>query len=213
MSSFRSQLLKIASTLVKTHGFTRKALADSVLHLPEREARQEPLSDLAVSALFGTGDMGRVALINAWLDEGLNHMRKVPTSSTRDVLLARLSYNRDVLRDLPEAFALLCSPESGWPPVDPRPALKHPATIANETCLITQDRALQLDWYAKRASLATVYSAAELHQLSSPETAEAFLDNLLNSSETVNSAFREATLFSSYVYKSWGGILRSKGIL
>ncbi|KAL0579301.1 hypothetical protein V5O48_002699 [Marasmius crinis-equi] len=211
MSSTRNQLLRVASTLIKTHGFTREALANSVLHLPQREAPQEPLNDLAVSALFGSGDTARVALITAWLEEGLNHMRKVPTPSVREILLARLDYNRDVLKHLPEAFALLCSPENGWPPVDPRPALKHAATVANETCIITQDRSLQLDWYARRASLATVYSAAELHQLKSPESAGAFLDDLLSASETAGTTLREAQVFSSYVYKSWNGILKSKG--
>ncbi|KAF9267977.1 hypothetical protein L218DRAFT_955143 [Marasmius fiardii PR-910] len=211
MSSTRNQLLQIATTLVKTHGFTREALSYSALHLPGRDAHQQPLSESATSSLFGVGDIARVTLINAWLDEGLKEMNKIPSPTISQVLRARLDYNAEVLGHLPEAFALLCSPEKGMPPLDPRPAIKHAAKIANETCKITQDRSIQLDWYARRTSLATIYAAAELHQLQSPQTAGMFLDDLLTSSDKLGSAFREAQLFSSYVLKSWDGIMRSKG--
>ncbi|KAG7089363.1 hypothetical protein E1B28_011053 [Marasmius oreades] len=211
MSTTRNQLLKIATTLVKNHGFTREALSYSALYLPGPAALQQPLSEPAISALFGTGDSARVTLINAWLDEGILQMSNVPSPTFRHVLRARLEYNREVLGHLPEAFALLCSPEQGLPPLDPRPAIEHAAKIANETCKITKDQSIQLDWYARRASLATIYIAAELHQLKSPQTANMFLDDLLDNSDRFGSVFREAQVFSSYVFKSWDGILRSKG--
>jgi ubiquinone biosynthesis protein COQ9 len=74
-------LLKYALPLVKVHGFTRETLARSVLHLPLTETRTnthvEPLSDTAVSALFGEGDEARRTLISAWLQDGLRHMGTV----------------------------------------------------------------------------------------------------------------------------------------
>jgi len=104
--------------LVKTHGFTREALARSVLELPPNEAHSEPLSDTAVSALFGNGDFPRRTLIRAWLQDGLRHMGSVgqPTANAAldnclesgkkamvgDVLRARLEYNEPVLSYLPE---------------------------------------------------------------------------------------------------------------
>ena len=96
----RTQLLKLATPLVQQHGFTRTALAHSVLALPEPHA--EPLSDSAVTALFGKGDAARRTLINAWLDEGREHMRAVPVDSAKRALLARLEYNVPVLSHLPE---------------------------------------------------------------------------------------------------------------
>ncbi len=74
-------MLKHALPLVKVHGFTRETLARSVLHLSPTETRTnthvEPLSDTAVSALFGEGDEARRTLINAWLQDGLRYMGTV----------------------------------------------------------------------------------------------------------------------------------------
>jgi len=92
--------LKLATPLVQHHGFTRTALAHSVLALPEPHA--EPLSESAVTALFGQGDAARRTLINAWFDDGRAHMRAVPVDGVKRALLARLEYNVPVLRHLPE---------------------------------------------------------------------------------------------------------------
>ena len=92
--------MKLATPLVQHHGFTRTALAHSVLALPEPHA--EPLSESAVTALFGQGDAARRTLINAWFDDGRAHMRAVPVDGVKRALLARLEYNVPVLRHLPE---------------------------------------------------------------------------------------------------------------
>jgi ubiquinone biosynthesis protein COQ9 len=94
--------LKLSVPLVKHHGFTRTALARSALHLPEPHA--EPLSDSAVTTLFGESDTARRTLINAWLDQGRAHMRSlpVPVDGVKGALLARLEYNVPVLGYLPE---------------------------------------------------------------------------------------------------------------
>ena len=118
-----SRLLKLALPLVRTHGFTREALSRSVLSLPANEVHTEPLSDTAVSALFGHGDDARRTLIEAWLVDGLRHMSSIPgvegpattllnseisrtwtekKGSVRDVLRARLEYNEPALPYLPE---------------------------------------------------------------------------------------------------------------
>jgi len=110
----------LALPLVRTHGFTRETLARSVLALPPGEAHPEPLSDTAVSALFGKGDNARRTLIDAWMKDGLRHLGTVPgvqrsthiaiddaarqtkKATLRDVLRARLEYNEPVLPHLPE---------------------------------------------------------------------------------------------------------------
>ena len=126
--------MRLALPLVRTHGFTREALSRTVLALPPGEAHTEPLSDTAVSALFGQGDEARRTLIDAWLKEGLRHMSFVPgverpaagvnleaaelssaspvpvanarKATVRDVLHARLEYNEPVLPFLPEVRSL-----------------------------------------------------------------------------------------------------------
>ena len=121
--SCSSQLLKLALPLVRTHGFTREALSRSVLSLPANEVHKEPLSDAAVSALFGRGDDARRTLIEAWLEHGLRHMDSISgversaspllaletsrtgtekRASVRDALRARLEYNEPALPYLPE---------------------------------------------------------------------------------------------------------------
>jgi ubiquinone biosynthesis protein COQ9 len=105
---------------VKTYGFSREALARSVLCLgtststgshsstSTERTHAEPLSDTAVSALFGSGDEARRRLIDMWLEEGLRHMETRARTlvhdraSVRDALHARLAYNEPVLGHLPE---------------------------------------------------------------------------------------------------------------
>ena len=94
--------MKLAVPLVQHHGFTRTALARSVLALPEPHAHPKPLSDSAVTTLFGEGDAARRTLIDAWLDQGRVHMRSVPVQDVKGALLARLEYNVPVLGHLPE---------------------------------------------------------------------------------------------------------------
>ena len=53
---------------------------------------------------------------------------------------------------------------------------------------------------------------AELHQLTSPQTSEAFLDELLEKSESVRRVVAESSLFAEYVGKSWGSLIKSRGI-
>ncbi|KAG9224553.1 hypothetical protein PLEOSDRAFT_1107273 [Pleurotus ostreatus PC15] len=225
LSSVR--LLKLALPLIPTHGFTRAALAESVLALPASSQHTAPLSDTAVSALFGEGDDARRTLINAWLAEGISQMGKTPSSapplgqasprpSIRDILHQRLRYNEQALQYLPEAFACLATPTSitsmMLTPLDPVPAVKHAVGIADEACCVSGDQSLQLSWYARRAALAGIYTAAELHQLASPKTAHAFLDSLLASSSKLHASVEEVGLFGGYVMKSWQGIIRSSGI-
>ncbi|KAI0789853.1 hypothetical protein C8Q75DRAFT_806515 [Abortiporus biennis] len=210
MASLRSRLLQVAVPLVQSHGFTRQALANSALHLPTPHA--EPLSETAVSSLFGEGDVARRTLIEAWLDNARNEMRSSASNNIKDILTTRLQQNEPVLRLLPEAFAVLASSNS-LPVLDPRPALSHVAKVADDACRLSGAVETGTSWYTRRASLAAVYTAAELHQLTSPETAYSFLEDLLQKSETLGRSFDEVQLFASYVGNSWAGILRSRGII
>ena len=66
-----------------------------------------------------------------------------------------------------------------------------------------------MEWYTRRATVSGIYLAAELHQLTSPNTAASFLDNLLASSEAV----REVAFYGSYILDSIKGIVKSRGLL
>ncbi|TFY61133.1 hypothetical protein EVG20_g7167 [Dentipellis fragilis] len=118
-------------------------------------ARERARLHAAVSALFGEGDNAWRTLIQAWLEEGRVRMR-TPVPSTKDALRARLHYNEPALAHLPEAFALLASPQYGIPPLDIRPAFWHTAGVADEACYAAKEPTIGLSWYSRRASLAAV---------------------------------------------------------
>ncbi|KAI0359709.1 hypothetical protein OH77DRAFT_857820 [Trametes cingulata] len=187
----RNQLLQLAVPLVKTYGFSREALARSVLALPT--PHEQPLSDAAVSSLFGPGDEARRTLIDGWLDHAREQMRaSVATpASVRDVLAARLRANEPVLQHLPE----------------------HVAKIADDACYITGDTSVGPAWFRRRATIAAAYGAAELHQLNSPSTAYQFLDQVLNMTQKVDASVSEVGLFGQYVWRSWASIVKSSGVL
>ncbi|TEB04024.1 hypothetical protein FA13DRAFT_1750751 [Coprinellus micaceus] len=177
-----SKLLKLALPFVRTHGFSREALC-------ALQAHSEPLSDTAVSSLFGEGDNARRTLVNAWLAEGVRHMQTAEEMSSPPPQLR-------------EAFGLLATPSSGFHVIAPFPALKHAGRIADEACYAIGDNSLHLSWYSKRASISLV----------SPNTAYTFLDTLLETSQTVSKSLDEVSLFSDYVFKGWKGIIKSSGI-
>nr|VWP00146.1 Beta-xylanase (EC [Ganoderma boninense] len=209
----RNQLLQLAVPLVKQYGFSREALARSVLHLPK--PHEQPLSEAAITSLFGSGDDARRTLINGWLDLARAEMRAASSASTplRDVLASRLRANEPFVPLLPEAFALLATPSSGLPPFDPMPGLKHVSTIADDVCYLIGDTSVGPAWFRRRATIAAAYGAAELHQLTSPNTAYQFLDEILNLTNKVDTSVSEVELFGKYILRSWGGIIRSSGIL
>lgn len=100
MASSSKRLLQLAVPLVKQHGFTREALSLSVLSLPT--PHEVPLSDAAISSLFGQGDDARRSLIVAWQDEAREEMKTGSGGTMREVLKKRLECNEPVLSYLPE---------------------------------------------------------------------------------------------------------------
>lgn len=210
MNPLRSQLLKLSLPLIPTHGFTRQTLSLSVLSLPV--PHEEPLSERAVSNLFGEGDTARATLTNAWLDDARQQMNVVSPKSIRDVLSHRLRHNEPVLDKLPEVFAMLAT-ASDLPVLDPRPGISHALKIADEACRIVEDTTTGTAWYTRRAALGAIYGAAELHQFASPKTAYDFLDELLASSFKLETTLSEAQIFANYVTSSLAGIARSRGVL
>lgn len=227
-STTRDALLKLALPLVKNHGFSRNALSLAAMDLPSGK-HTAPLNDTAVDALFGEGDEARRTLINAWLDDARVSTRKhynqgfasaaaeqIPRLS--NVLKTRLSKNEEVLRYLPEAFALLATPQTLssmiFPvTIDPRPVISHSTSIAADACQLSGDTSVGAAWYTRRATIAAIYTATELHQLYSPTTAHDFLDQLLEESQTLEAAIGETLVYSKYIVDAWKGIVRSRGIV
>jgi ubiquinone biosynthesis protein COQ9 len=58
-----------------------------------------------------------------------------------------------------------------------------------------------------------MFFLAELHQMTSPQTAYEFLDTLLANASSVKNAVQDVGEYSNYIFTSWKGIVRSSGIL
>jgi hypothetical protein len=64
--------------------------------------------------------------------------------------------------------------------------------------LVLKLRSCQMAWYTNRAAIAAIYTAAELHQLASPETAHAFLDSLVESSTALKKSVQEMETYLEF---------------
>jgi ubiquinone biosynthesis protein COQ9 len=81
---------------------------------------------------------------------------------------------------------------------------------------------MQVDWYATRTRLGTIYGLAELHQVSpsfSPlseseriESTLELVDRLLEHSGNIKKSVADAELFAQWVSRSWMGMGRSLGL-
>jgi ubiquinone biosynthesis protein COQ9 len=96
------------------------------------------------------------------------------------------------------------------------------ALAEDQACIFTSNGGLffsslpqhsQTEWYTRRAVLGAAYAAAELHQLTSPHTARAFLDDLLRQAEGAHRAVEDVGLYGAYIARSWAGIIRSSNVL
>ncbi|KAG8906333.1 hypothetical protein FRB99_007113 [Tulasnella sp. 403] len=215
----RTLILKAALPFVPSYGFTRRCLTDAAESLPT----QISLSETAFAALFGQGEEAKRTLIQAWLDEGIERLKfsasqtdemappsgAVVHAELKTLLTARLRYNEPVLQHLADAFATLAA---GGPLLDLRPAVKHAGRIADEALHIAGDRSVGGRWYARRGAVALVYGAAELHQLTSPDTAVGFLARLLDETKEMERMADEVGEFGGFVEDGWTGIVRSRGV-
>ncbi|KIM27553.1 hypothetical protein M408DRAFT_329991 [Serendipita vermifera MAFF 305830] len=206
--ALRSLILKNAVGLVPALGFTRLAITEAAANV----TTHEKLPERSLEVLFGKGDELRKTLIRAWLDEGRIAMGSTPTT-VRDALHKRLDWNSPVLEKLPEAYALLATPTGPVPSINLKAVVEHPARVAHSACRLAQTDQSGVAWYTERAALATIYATAELHQLTSPQTAARFLDGLLELKAGASNAMAESSLFAGYIGRSWLGIARSQGLL
>ncbi|KAG8990723.1 hypothetical protein FRB90_001641 [Tulasnella sp. 427] len=216
-----SAILKKAFPLIPTHGFTRACIAEA-----------SALSDTAITALFGRDSEAERVLVDEWLKEGVKSISSGPggpPAGTQPAAAAappptllhtqlkaslgrRLKYNEPVLKHLPDAYAVLGT-QTAVIPFDPRPAFEHAFRIADEALHVSGDTSLGPQWYARRAAIAMAYSAAELHQIQSPDTASGFLSRLLDDAKELEVAVGSVGEFAGFAFSGWKGILKAQGVL
>ncbi|KAK3486489.1 COQ9-domain-containing protein [Neurospora hispaniola] len=212
-------ILSAAYQHVPSHGFTPSALAAgardagyldiSPTILPEgafaliRYHLVKQREELAarVSELFGgEGHVGARPGLSEWEIRG----------RVEAVTWERLSANAQVIGRWQEALAIMAQPS--YVPL----SLKELALLSDEILFLAGDSSVDPSWYTKRASLSTIYAAAELFMTNdhSPEFMDtrAFLNRRLREVNEVGGVFRNLREWVGFTATAGVNVLRSKGV-
>lgn len=73
-ATVRQSILSAATSLVREHSFTRRAILSAITHHPDGRHFQDPAG--LVEPLFGTGVEPERALVREWERQGLHRMRE-----------------------------------------------------------------------------------------------------------------------------------------
>ncbi|KAL0467774.1 ubiquinone biosynthesis protein COQ9 [Neurospora intermedia] len=212
-------ILSAAYQHVPSHGFTPSALAAG--------ARDAGYLDISPTIL----PEGAFALIRYHLVKqreelaarvselfgGEGHVGARPGLSEREirgrveaVTWARLSANAQVIGRWQEALAIMAQPS--YVPL----SLKELALLSDEILFLAGDSSVDPSWYTKRASLSTIYAAAELFMTNdhSPEFMDtrAFLNRRLREVNEVGGVFRNLREWVGFTATAGVNVLRSKGV-
>ncbi|KAK1774034.1 COQ9-domain-containing protein [Copromyces sp. CBS 386.78] len=214
-------ILSAAYLHVPAHGFTSSALAAgardagyldiSPTILPEGAftliryhlvKQREGLAARARELFGGEGHVG------AYKPGGLSE-REIK-GRVEALVWERLMGNREVIGRWQEALAIMAQPS--YVP----PSLKELALLSDEILFLAGDSSVDPSWYTKRASLSTIYAAAELFMTNdhSPEFMDtrAFLNRRLREVNEVGGVFRNLREWVGFTATAGVNVLRSKGV-
>lgn len=107
--SLRTAILSAALPSLSRTSFTREALSSALASIPSHAGLDASARDGVIDTLFGPGNEGCHALVAAWEDEGVGHIKagaKTVLSPTLSALAARLSHSASLGEHLVEAHAL-----------------------------------------------------------------------------------------------------------
>ncbi|KAI7891617.1 rpsU-divergently transcribed protein [Mucor mucedo] len=123
--------------------------------------------------------------------------------------LLRLDMNKPYIHKWPEALAIMGRPSNV------AMSLKHLGDIADDIWYYAGDRSPDMNWYTKRASLAAVYSAADVFMTQdlSPNYTETerFLTSRLDQAAWIGSSTRQLGTMLTFGAKSLVSVLANRG--
>ncbi|KAI8093899.1 rpsU-divergently transcribed protein [Halteromyces radiatus] len=197
------------TTQTKGSDDVRHSLLQATLaHVPEHGWTMESISQGAAelgfpSVVHGVFPGGPAGLVDTYLEdcqqrfvqlmasgpEQYWHPNASMTDKVRALTVLRLNMLKPYARRWPEAVSILAVP-SNLPM-----AMHHLSQVVDDIWYYAGDRSPDMNWYTKRVSLATIYSATELYmsQDISPEYVETyrFLDRRLNQAEWLDATSRQ----------------------
>ncbi|CAO3592253.1 unnamed protein product [Absidia cylindrospora] len=211
----RKSLLQASLGHVAQHGWTMESMAHGA-------------ADMGLpSVVHGVFPGGPAGLVDAYLQECQQeftrlmntngngpeqywHPQASMTDKVRALTVLRLNMLKPYARRWPEALAILATPSNV--PM----GFRHLSELVDDIWYYAGDRSPDMNWYTKRASLATIYSATELYmsQDISPEFVETyrFLDRRLSEAEWMDAATSQLGTMLSFGARSFvGAITQSRG--
>lgn len=211
ISSFtatESQILSSALQQVPKHGFTEQAL--------EIGAREAGYLDVTTN-LFPRGAFDliiyhlstrRLALKEEVQFASDAHMGV--GAKVRALALHRLRANGSVIGSWQQALAVMAQP--AYIPA----SLHELSLLSDEIWFLAGDTAVDISWYTKRASLAAIYSSAEVFMTTDTSNnfkeTESFLDRRLQELRNVGGSLGAIGEWVGVSGKSMVNVLRSKGV-
>ncbi|KAF7731598.1 Ubiquinone biosynthesis protein coq9, mitochondrial [Apophysomyces ossiformis] len=121
----------------------------------------------------------------------------------------RIQMMQPFIKRWPDALAVMARP-SNIPM-----SLKHLGDIADDIWYYAGDRSPDMNWYTKRASLATIYSATELYMTQDVSTnyteTYRFLNRRLDQAKLVDASARQLCTMLAFGARSFVGALSTRG--
>ncbi|KAK3906262.1 COQ9-domain-containing protein [Staphylotrichum tortipilum] len=214
-----AQLLSAAYAHVPAHGFTPDALALGARDTGLLDISPAILPDGVFSLIQWHLHAQRTALAGKVGDvlaervvKGRSRGNLTVAEKVEAITWARLRGNEEsgVIGRWQEALAIMAQPS--YVPA----SLKELAQLADEILYLAGDVSVDPSWYTKRASLSTIYAAAELFQTTdtSPELREtrAFLRRRLDEAAQAGGAVRSVGEWLGFNAGAVVNVLRSKGV-
>lgn len=204
-----TKILSSALTHVPTHGFTQEAL-----NLGARDAGYLDIS----TNLFRKGAFDLILYYLVTQRLALANRVQFPDTTTgvglkvRSLTMSRLRANGEagVVPHWTGALGHMSLAEN-------IPAsLRELAKLSDEIWFLAGDKAVDASWYTKRATLSSVYAAAEMYQTQDQSTdfkdTEAFLDRRLEEVRVMGSAVGGTMQWAGFQAGAVVNLLRSKGM-
>ncbi|GAA5814152.1 hypothetical protein MFLAVUS_007645 [Mucor flavus] len=205
----RVEILKATMPFVAQYGWTMESLMQGAKSLGYP------------SVAHGVFPGGVSGLIDAHLaysreqfvdltNEKKEELKNLPMNERVKVLTAlRLDMNKPYIQKWPEALAVMAQPSNV------NMSLKHLGDIADDIWYYAGDKSADMNWYTRRASLAAIYSAADIFMTQdvSPNYTETerFLERRLNEAAWIGSSTRQLGTMLTFGAKSMASALANRG--
>lgn len=212
-------ILSAAYQHVPSHGFTSSALAAGARDAGYLDISPTILPEGAFTLIRYHMVKQREGLVAraSELFGGERHVGARPGLSEREIkgrvealIWVRLLGNKEVIGRWQEALAIMAQPS--YIPS----SLKELALLSDEILFLAGDSSVDPSWYTKRASLSTIYAAAELFMTNdhSPEFMDtrAFLNRRLREVNEVGGVLRNLREWAGFTATAGVNVLRSKGV-